>query len=184
MKYLYVAFFIFFISACSTPYQATTNSTRLQYHYDAGILATSIKNLTVGMSPRRVLEEFNLQNWKYGSLSSITLEDMIERGIRDGNLYLSTKNNTQADLEVFFQDSRVIFIRENYSISGDELEQAISKARNNLSRLGKVSESKKDNEIKIIYQPFKLSYAYYKFYKLVENQKNYNVSFVVANVKS
>lgn len=160
-----------------------TNSTRLQYYYDAGIFGISIKNLTVGMSPRRVLEEFNLQNWRYGSLSSINLKDMVEQGVRDGNLYISTQNNNQDDLEVFFQNSRVVFIRENYSISSDELEQAISIARNNLSMMGKVTESKKDGEIKIMYQPYKLSYAYYKFYKLVENQKSYSVSFVVANVR-
>lgn len=184
MKFIYLLCFTFLICSCANTYEVSNKTSRLQYHYDAGITGSVVKGLTVGMSPRRVAEQFKLNNWEYTSISSITLEDMVERGIRSGNFYISTDGNQISDLEVFFQDARVIFIRENYSILSNQLGSSLSLARVRLKKLGNISESHTDESQKIIYQPHELSYVYYKFYKLVKKQKGYNVSFVVANVKS
>ena len=184
MKIISLILVSLFLVGCVSQSIRNVEVQRPAYHYDRGISSTEVEGLTVGMSPRRVRAEFNDNNWSLSSLSSITLEDMIESNIQENNFYISTKGTNIADLEVFFQDGRVIFIRTTHSITENEFEGELKKAKSHLASLGRYKEKIESDGIQITYQPFQLSYVYYKFYKLVKNQKGYNVSFTVANVKS
>ncbi len=184
MKVISIILIGLFIVSCAHHTTGTTEPQSPVYHHDLGVISSEIEKLTVGMSPRRVFSEFNNNNWSLTSLSTITLEDMIENNISEGNFYISTKGAATADLEVFFQDSRVIFIRTTYLITDNEYELELTKAKHHLASLGAYDEKVKSDSIQITYQPHQLSYVYYKFYKLIKNQKGYNVWFTVANVKS
>ena len=168
---------------CASTYQPPVTSTKPAYVYDQGIAFTEIKGLRVGMSPRRVLQEFNQQDWKYSTTSTVTLEDVIERGIEDEHLYISTNDSILSNLTVFFMDSQVFRISESYSVSDQELEAAVSGAKDILASLGEFSERRKDNHLILEYRPSKSSHVYYDFYKDFSILKYYNVSHTVTDLK-
>lgn len=182
MKYISFALVIALFSGCAQ-YQMPAPTGQMQYQYDPGVQATTVKGIAVGMSPRRVLEIFNASGWKLTSESQMTLEDMVEGGVRSQNYYISTSGSLISDLEVFFQDRQVIFIRESRSISASRLNEEMQKAKSHLTSLGDYSATQSQGHYKLLYQPFRLSYVYYDFYKESEMQKNYRMDFVVANVK-
>ncbi len=137
------------------------------------------------MSPRRVLVEFKSNNWTLGQSNSKTLEDMIEDRLTDGYFYFDTDGDYRSDLEVDFEEGQVVFIRKSYIINESEHSEQIEQARKHLSELGRVSEktTAKDSSLRLEYRPHKYSFVGYDFYKLVENQRSYNVWYYVGNFK-
>lgn len=147
----------------------------LAFQYDPGVIGTTIMGLAVGMTPRRVLSEFDAGEWSYTSYSSMTLEDMIENDARSGNFYVSTKGSQELDLEIFFGYGVVILLRETYSVEASQLAQSVEDAKRDLSRLGEFKEVTEGSSIKLTYRPNRGSYVYYDFHKLVEEQRDYRV---------
>lgn len=184
MKYLTApALLVALLLGCATQYppNKSTPSYPTQTINKIGIISTEIFGLTVGMSPRRVLVEFQRNNWYLDSLSSITLEDMVESGIGDAGFYISTNNESKPNLEIHFRDNRVIFLRQTFSISEEQLQSELGKARSHLSRLGDFDEEVEALSIKLIYKPYVTGYVYYNFHKLIPNQKGYRVWLAVAD---
>lgn len=183
MKCILFALAIAIVSGCANNYQAPVTSTKSVYVFDAGVAGTQIQGLRVGMSPRRVLQEFNRRNWKYSTTSITTLEDMIERGLPDEHLYFSTNESNLSNLVVFFMNSRVFRINEKYNVSEQEFEGAVLKAKEHLSSLGKYSEKRDGVELLLEYKPSKSSNVSYKFFKYVPHQRDYSVSLTVLDLR-
>lgn len=166
---------------CAIQPSARTPTPTTQTINKVGIIGTEILGLTVGMSPRRVLTEFQRNNWQLDSLSSITLEDMVEDGVNDAVFYISTNNDSTSNLEIHFKHMRVIFIRQTFGIGEEQLKVELEKARSHLSRLGPFEEKIEDLSIELLYAPYATGYVYYIFHKLVADQKGYRVWFAVAD---
>jgi hypothetical protein len=184
MKYLTAPTLLMaLLLGCATQYppNKSTPSYPTQTINKVGIISTEIFGLTVGMSPRRVLLESQQNNWRLDSLSSITLEDMVESGIRDAVFYISTNNESKSNLEIHFRNNRVIFLRQTFSISEEQLQSELEKARSHLGRLGHFDEEVEDLSIKLVYKPYVTGYVYYNFHKLTPNQKGYRVWLAVAD---
>ena len=147
----------------------------------SGIMKISIEGISVGMSPRRVFDEYQKNNWNLNAFSTVTFEDMIESGIKEASFYISTEQGNKSNLDIFFRDNKVFYIRKTYNIREEEYEKEILNARSQLSSLGKIQEKHKDMSFILEYRPYKTSFAYYDFHKLVKNQRGYRVWFTVYN---
>lgn len=166
---------------CAIQPSARTPSLQTQAINKVGIIGTEVLGLTVGMSPRRVLTEFQHNNWQLGSLSSITLEDMVEDGVNDAVFYVSTNNDSTPNLEIHFKHMRVIFLRQTFGIGEEQLKGELEKARSHLKRLGPFEEKIEGLSIKLLYAPYATGYVYYDFHKLVADQNGYRVWLAVAD---
>jgi len=153
----------------------------LAFQYDPGVLGTTIMGLAVGMTPRRVLSEFEAREWSYTSSTPMTLEDMIENSSRSGLFFISTKASQEPDLEIFFDYGVVILVRETQGVEAGQLAQSVEEAKRDLSRLGEFTESTDGSSIKLTYSPNRGGYVYYDFHKLVEEQRDYRVWKAVGN---
>lgn len=149
--------------------------------YDPGVIGTNVLGITVGMTPRRVYEEYIKNHWSLSPLSGMTLEDMIEEKFQDGNFYISTKVPIEGELEVHFRRGRTIFVRHTYFIEEKEYINHVSQAKRHLNSLGETTEKIDGKSFKITYAPYKTGYVYYDIHKLVSTQRGYRVWFAVAN---
>ncbi len=182
MKHLmYIVLAGLLLVGCVSPSASYRPPYIRKMQYDPEIIGTDVLGITVGMSPRRVLSEYNKNQWTLTSLSTMTLEDMIENRVQDSSFYISTKSSSDVDLEIHFQDGKVVFVRQTYSIEENEFHNEISRARNHLSSLGNFTEKVEGSSMKLTYNPYKTGYVYYDIHKLVKNQKGYRVWFAVVN---
>lgn len=182
MRYLFVSAFLVVLSnGCTIQTSAVVSTTPPSEIDKVGIISTEIFGLTVGMSPRRVLAEYHENEWRLTSLSPITLEDMVEGGIKNAEFYISTNRDSAPNFEIHFRNNRIIFLRRTSSINEDELGLELDKARAHLNSLGSVDEKLEDLSKKLIYRPYSSGYVYYDFHKLVQNQEGYRVWFAVAD---
>ncbi len=151
---------------------------------DMNVLTASIRGISLGMSPRRVLLELQKNKWTYGRSSTDTLEDVIERNPSLTSIYLDLSEPATSDqpwsvansIAVHFawdnastEQLRVVMICHTYDAPIAQYAATLQAAKAHLDSLGgfkeKITEEPKF-EHRLTYQKIERSYIMYQVVKL------------------
>ena len=140
MRRVVILIFLFFVCGCSGLPERRLSDVGQPTTLDPAVLGTDVLGITMGMTPRRVLAEFDKNNWELGKLSEMTLEDMIESRKTNGAFYFDAVRPKPGTLEVHFNKGKVIFARHTYEISEQGITPHIEQAKLHLRNLGNFTE--------------------------------------------
>jgi len=166
---------------------------------DMNLLTASIRGISLGMSPRRVLLEVQKHKWTYGRSSTDTLEDIIERNPSLTSIYLELNEPTTSDLPWLVTNSlavhfawdsastkqlRAVMIRHTYDAPLAQYAAILKAAKAHLDPLGGFKEKITEEpqfEHRLTYQKVERSYIMYQLVKLSKNSTSLMVYYTISS---
>lgn len=165
---------------------------------DMNVVIASIRGISVGMTPRRVLLETQKHNWTYGRSSTDTLDDIIAKNPSLTSVYLDLNEQSTSDFPILLTNNiavhfawdngsakqlRVVMIAHTYDIPLSRQAAVVEAAKAQLNALGGFKEEVTEGpqfENRLTYQKVDRSYIMYQFVRLSKDSSSVMVHYTVC----